>query len=257
MVQSSSSRWDSYGDALKLGDAELLALLDVRRAVYQSRANAQPRANVQELRAHRRLSVQGALWVPAEIREASGNVFRLRVYPIDLSSSGMCFFGERFLHPGTGSVITLRLVDGEMLQVAGKVVRCEYIQGQAHEIGVEFDEHVDMALFFANVPGAIISPAIATNSPPAAVGTEKSAAAESTGNAKLNSSNTPANSRPQADQAQTAGDAQASRLAVELEKRLQAMAQELNSMAKCLTQLHQGNGQPGKVERIPLGTKSP
>lgn len=166
MVQASSTRWDSYADSLKLGDAELQALIAARRAMYDARKTSQPAANVHEQRTNRRLSVQGTLWVPAEMREANGNVFRLKVYPIDFSSSGMCFFSERFLHPGTTCTLTLRLLDGEMLLATAKVVRCEFIQGQAHEVGVELDERLDMALFFPNVPAEVVSPIGAVGATP-------------------------------------------------------------------------------------------
>lgn len=71
----------------------------------------------------------------------------VRALSHDISNGGLSFFYGVFIHPGTSCVAQLRTTDGERVLVPGKVVRCTFVQGRVHEVGVEFDAAVDAGMF--------------------------------------------------------------------------------------------------------------
>lgn len=131
-------RWDTYADPLKLTDQQINELLETRAKIAKGPANESDR------RAWRRLRVAARLWVPAELRGPTGTASQLRVYPVDISAGGMSFFMGMFVHQGTEFAVTLNVADNEMVTVKGRTVRCVFIKGRVHEVGLKFDEVFDM-----------------------------------------------------------------------------------------------------------------
>lgn len=158
-MSSAGNRWESYSDALRLTESEYCALVAARQRSQQGRPDTRKNAPIANTRIHRRVCVQGTSWLPVEFREAGGEIHRLKSYPLDLSGSGACLLADRFLHKQTTCVVTLHLADGELFQVTGKVIRCEHLQGRAHELGVEFDELLDLGLIIDCVESSAMSPA--------------------------------------------------------------------------------------------------
>jgi hypothetical protein len=97
------------------------------------------------------------MWIPAELREPGGGVTRLRVYPVNLSMKGACVIADRFVHTGVVCVITLQVAEGEAVAVQGKIVRCEMLQGRAHELGIEFDAGFDLGLILSDIASSAIA----------------------------------------------------------------------------------------------------
>ena len=156
-MSTTTSRWESYSDALKLSEQELQALLELRAKASGTRGPASGSKGVEELRAARRIRVTGGMWIPAELREPSGGVARLRVYPVNLSMKGACVIADRFVHKGVACVITLQVAEGEAVAVQGKIVRCEMLQGRAHELGIEFDAGFDLGLILSDIASSAIA----------------------------------------------------------------------------------------------------
>lgn len=77
---------------------------------------------------------------------------------MDISTGGLCFFADRFMHEGTTCELTLQLPDGETILVSGGVVRCQLIKGRVHEIGIKLFQAFDMGVLQSEVPAASMSP---------------------------------------------------------------------------------------------------
>lgn len=156
-MSTTTSRWESYSDALKLSELELQALVDSRARASGTGVQASGSQAGAELRAARRIRVTGGMWIPAELRETGGGVTRLRVYPINLSMKGACVIADRFVHTGVVCVITLQVAEGEAVAVQGKIARCEMVQGRAHELGIEFDAGFDLGLILSDIASSAIA----------------------------------------------------------------------------------------------------
>ena len=63
----------------------------------------------------------------------------------DVSAGGVAFLHGSFLHMNTRCQVLLPGRDGRWLGLAGTVVRCRYIEGNVHEVGVQFQTPVDLS----------------------------------------------------------------------------------------------------------------
>ena len=158
-MTQSADRWESYVDSLKLNESQFQDLVIARHKNMPAKKDSRPDTAGSASRDSIRVRIRGALWIPAELRETGGNTHRYRVYPVDISSSGACFLVGRFFHQGTACDLTFQLADGELMQVNGKVVRCNFMQGRVHEVGINFDSKFDMDLISPEISGAAVSPA--------------------------------------------------------------------------------------------------
>jgi hypothetical protein len=57
----------------------------------------------------------------------------------NISSGGVSFLHGGYVHTGTHCTVQLITAHGTWADVPGEVVRCSYVQGQIHEVGVKFD----------------------------------------------------------------------------------------------------------------------
>jgi CheY-like chemotaxis protein len=69
------------------------------------------------------------------------------VAPRNLSAGGIGILHGGFLHPGSDCTVTLKSVRGGTRVIKGVVRRCRHIRGHLHEIGIQFEEHVDAREF--------------------------------------------------------------------------------------------------------------
>lgn len=74
------------------------------------------------------------------------------VIPRDISRSGIGFLHGSFVYTGTICDLTLPTVDGERVLVRGKVVRCAHVRGSAHDVGVAFDQLIDLRNYVRDLP---------------------------------------------------------------------------------------------------------
>lgn len=65
----------------------------------------------------------------------------------NISAGGMAFLHGGFVYPGTHCVIQLISKYGSWKNVEARVVRCNYVIGAVHEIGVAFSGEIDPAEF--------------------------------------------------------------------------------------------------------------
>jgi len=81
------------------------------------------------------------------ISHPGGSITHCMVSTQDLSSTGIRFRYGNYLHVGTAVVITLSRHRGGEEKVVGSVVRCQYVAGAGHDIGVKFKNPIFPQLF--------------------------------------------------------------------------------------------------------------
>ncbi len=236
-MAKSDDRWNDYFDALKLSDGELIELLSLRR--QSARDSIGGAGDSQD---YRRIRIHGTLWIPTEIREPSGTSHKLKVYPVDISTSGMSFLIGRFLHQGTECNLILRLPDGETILVSGEAAACVHLQGRVHEVKVAFGKHLDMDLL---KPEA--APKVRSDAGDAGVASASSGGYGGAVDPALAGASGYAGSANIA--APGAGGASIDGVSEELRQRLPAIAIELKTLAKRLAEVAEYSGRLGEIGR--------
>lgn len=82
--------------------------------------------------------------VPVRIIHPSGNEVEVKMACRNLSKGGIGFLHRSFLHLGTRCIVTLDHPIRGDVQAPGRVVRCLHLTGMVHEIGIKFDEEIDV-----------------------------------------------------------------------------------------------------------------
>lgn len=90
--------------------------------------------------------------VPVHITHPSGQQVRIELACRNLSRGGMSLLHASFLHTGTRLTVTLRDGMGQVRELESTVVRCRHCVGMVHEIGVRFDEPIDIRDFMPAEP---------------------------------------------------------------------------------------------------------
>lgn len=67
----------------------------------------------------------------------------------EIGATGMSFLHGGFVHTGSRCEMQLITMHGTWVNAAGKVVRCEYLEGGVHDISIQFERHIDPAAFCA------------------------------------------------------------------------------------------------------------
>jgi CheY-like chemotaxis protein len=90
--------------------------------------------------------------VPVLVTHPSGQQVRLSLACRNLSRGGMSLLHTSFLHSGTRCAATLHDQFGQPREIESTVVRCRHCAGMIHEIGVRFDEPIDIRDFMPASP---------------------------------------------------------------------------------------------------------
>ena len=131
----------SVQDLLRLSVAELRAVL------RESRSG--PPAALENRRSAIRFPFDDKR-IPVVLRPPSTlSKQAYRVMPCDLSASGIGFLHGAFVHDQTSCIIVVRTNMGDAKQVLGQVVRCRHLVSHIHEVGVQFQQPIDITNFIA------------------------------------------------------------------------------------------------------------
>jgi hypothetical protein len=90
--------------------------------------------------------------------EVEGSSSRFIVRPRNLSAGGISFLHGTFLYPGAACVTSVKTLNGEPAHLAGRIVRCRCVHGRIHEIGVQFQERVDVGRFIVLASARVKQP---------------------------------------------------------------------------------------------------
>lgn len=82
--------------------------------------------------------------LPMRVTHLDGSVAPLLVACRNISRGGISVLHSSFMYPGTRCAIVLRHPERGAVPVPGTVVRCTFRGGVVHEIGVKFDQPIDV-----------------------------------------------------------------------------------------------------------------
>lgn len=125
-------------DLLGTASRELADLIGAARAPTPL-GNRRPKGRASRM-AYDEQGVLIAALRPAQDQEITA----YKVRPLNISSTGVGFLHGAFVYPGTVCSLIARDLGGVPRQLTGHVVRCRLIQGRVHEVGVRFDEPIDL-----------------------------------------------------------------------------------------------------------------
>ncbi len=106
-------------------------------------------AAAQDARAAKRRSARRT-WrrrLKITVAQPGGDLTSAQVVTRNLSSGGLSFLNNGFLHVGSRCKLQLITADNAWVDVQATVVRCRYVAARVHEISVRFDEPVDEGQF--------------------------------------------------------------------------------------------------------------
>ena len=69
--------------------------------------------------------------------------------PRNISRTGISLLHGQFVYDGTVCIVCLKRLSGELVNVRGRVARCRLVSGRVHELGVHFDEPIEVSDFLA------------------------------------------------------------------------------------------------------------
>ena len=73
----------------------------------------------------------------------------------DISQGGLCFLHGAFLEPGTQCQVVLKTKGDQKWTVhEARVVRCRHLEGLMHEVGLQFEQEIDPAVYCSEAAAA-------------------------------------------------------------------------------------------------------
>lgn len=76
--------------------------------------------------------------------QPSGGEVQLRLACRNLSRGGISLLHNAYVHPGSTVVVSLPRLSGGVKDVAGSIKRCLFRKGVIHELGIQFEDPVDL-----------------------------------------------------------------------------------------------------------------
>jgi len=84
------------------------------------------------------------------VEHPSGGYGAFKVHPVDISREGISFLHGGYIHEKSICTFLLPSIVGERDRVKGVVVRCCHLRGTLHEVGVAFEEVIDLSRYLAS-----------------------------------------------------------------------------------------------------------
>lgn len=132
-------------DTLRLSDEQWGRLSDL--------LDAQPTAKANNLRRYERVAYRRLSQIAVAFKRGEDDWATFIVRSLDLSPNGIRFIHGTYTYVGSACRVILKAGSSDLLCVEGVVRRCGLIEGTAHDIGVEFDQTIDIAPFVGEEPG--------------------------------------------------------------------------------------------------------
>ncbi len=121
-----------YIEGMRLTERERSALIEQMK-----------KSGVADRRRSPRLVVEGSFSVLLTMDAPGGSTSYFKIYPWDLSRSGLGFFHRAFVYPGTRCSFIGLTFEGKPFTLTGEVVRCAHVSGNVHAIGTKLDVEID------------------------------------------------------------------------------------------------------------------
>jgi hypothetical protein len=97
-----------------------------------------------ESRREERIFYRDAKGVLLAIAESDGTESPYLIRPRNICRTGLGFLHGGPLPPGTTCILTLPTADGDKLVVRARVAHCGPVSGEVHQVGLQFDEPIDV-----------------------------------------------------------------------------------------------------------------
>ncbi len=122
-------------NSLAIGARELDALLD--------RLDSSASKNTDLGREFVRMNFRN-LRVVLTLENSSGGTTMIPVVAKDISRGGISLLHRAYVYPGSLCTVSFVGSDEEKYHVRGKIARCTHRGGKVHEVGISFDENLDV-----------------------------------------------------------------------------------------------------------------
>lgn len=109
-------------------------------------AHGRDRRSAERCAYHRAAQIVVTLRPPGGV-ESQQFAQRFSVISRDVSEGGVGFLHGAYVHVSSQAVVELESLEGIWKPVPGSVVRCRHVSGKLHEVGVAFDEQIDLGEF--------------------------------------------------------------------------------------------------------------
>lgn len=90
--------------------------------------------------------------VTAHLTQPDGGDVTLSLACRNLSVGGMSVMHNSFLHPGTMVCVDLPKANKGVARIKGRIARCSHVRGTIHEIGIKFDDLINLREFKQSDP---------------------------------------------------------------------------------------------------------
>jgi len=137
-----------YIDSLRISPHEELELL---RELSHPDADL---VGVDERRREARRDYLTQAGLIVQIRHPGGSIANYLVRTRNLSTEGIGFVHGSFIYNGTPCIVALKGINGKILAVEGRVVRCRHIRRHFHDIGVKFLQPINLSQFLGGADDA-------------------------------------------------------------------------------------------------------
>ena len=131
--------------AFRVSDKQIKA---IRQQLERAALEGQKMVN---MRRHRRLSYDRTPRFFVEMQHPGGTNVTYVVELRNISSTGVGFLHGAFAYDKAPCNVILRNLQNQWVRVPGSVARCRMIQGKIHEVGVKFDEPIEVSQFAADL----------------------------------------------------------------------------------------------------------
>lgn len=148
-------------DSVRLSSGERRRLLDKMDNIAR---NGDPApsdaagARVDERRVHRRHTYRPPA-VAIQVEHPGGGSARYLVGARNLSQHGVGLLHGGFLYDNAVCTVVLETRRRELLAFPGRIVTCRHVDGTIHELGVRFDQEIDIETYFQLVEPIDLAPA--------------------------------------------------------------------------------------------------
>lgn len=105
-------------------------------------------------RRHQRIAYRKLAQIAVAILQPGGKWAKYIVRSRDLSPGGIGFIHGSYIYLGSECRVILKDCNEQVTCLDGVVKRCELLEGTAHDVGVQFNEEIDVEQFIADRPNS-------------------------------------------------------------------------------------------------------
>ncbi len=135
------------------GPKEVIDTLHLTEAQWKALADLIDESGPYQMgrRRYERVSYRKLFQLAVAIQQPNGQWVAYAVRSRNICAGGIGFIHGMYVHTGTACRIILKTSDGEAVCVEGIVKCCTLLTGNAHHVGVQFNQEIDVDRFLDEV----------------------------------------------------------------------------------------------------------